>query len=32
MPALALENDSCRYPGTQAGVADITLRMKAATP
>jgi hypothetical protein len=32
MPAVALENDTCRYPGTQAGVADITLRVKAATP
>jgi hypothetical protein len=32
MPAVALENDSYRYPGIQAGVVDTTLRMNAATP
>jgi hypothetical protein len=32
MPAVALENDSHRYPATQAGVADTTLRVNAATP
>jgi hypothetical protein len=32
MPAVALENDTCRYPGTHAGEADITLRVKGATP
>jgi hypothetical protein len=31
MPAVALENDNCRSPGTQAGVADTTLRVKTAT-
>jgi hypothetical protein len=32
MPPVALENDNCRYSGTQAGVGDTTLRVKAATP
>jgi hypothetical protein len=32
MPAVAVENDNRRYPGTQAGVGDTTLRVKAATP
>jgi hypothetical protein len=32
MPAVALEKDTCRYPGTHAGVADFTLRIKAAMP
>jgi hypothetical protein len=32
MPAVALEKDTCTYPATHAGVADITLRVKAATP
>lgn len=32
MPAVALENDSYRYPADQAGVADATLRVKTATP
>ena len=31
MPAV-LEKDTCTYPATHAGVADITLRVKAATP
>jgi hypothetical protein len=32
MPAVALENDSYRYPATQAGIAATTLRVKTATP
>ncbi len=32
MPAAAFENDSCRCPASQAGAADTTLRVKAATP
>jgi hypothetical protein len=32
MPAVAFESDICRYPTTQAGVADTTLRVKAAMP
>jgi hypothetical protein len=32
MPAVALENDNCRYPGSEAGVGETTLRVKAATP
>ena len=31
MPAVALENDSYRYPVAQAGVAATTLRVKAVT-
>jgi hypothetical protein len=32
MPAVALENDSYRYPANHVGVTDTTLRVNTATP
>ena len=32
MPAATLEGNTDRYPGIQAGIADTTLRVKAAMP